>query len=363
MGWISVIRELFINATILISFIFISNQLFFNWGIDTSDSFKSKIMYGIFGGLLGCTLIVFSVPVTKTSVIDYRFIPILICSIYGGFTASAISGIMISIFRILGFGLSTASIIGGITAAVMSFGCALIGKLNIENKKKWIYSLLFSLISSSISFSFSMNDVLLAGKASIYFVISSCIVCAFSYYLLHYLKTSNQLIKKLMEESSMDFLTGLNNVRTFDNAINTAIKSTLETNNSLSILMLDIDFFKKVNDTYGHPAGDAVLKSLGDILLRSCRKIDIVCRVGGEEFSVILPDTKIDQALEIGEKIRNAVESHIFILPDGKKIHITISIGVSCYPETTTSIEELIRQGDSALYNAKHTGRNKVSLP
>lgn len=357
------IRILFINATILISFIFISNQVSFNWKLDPSNSFNHKIIYGIFGGSLGCILILFSVQVTKTSVIDYRFIPILICSISGGLTSSIISGIIIGIFRVLNFGISSASIIGGITAIIMSLGCGIIGKFNIANKKKCIYSLIFCLFSSSISFLFTMKDFILAGKSAIYFVTSSYIVCAITYYLVRYLKTSNQLINKLKDESSKDFLTGLNNVRTFDHAINTAIKNALETNSTLSILLLDIDFFKKINDTYGHPAGDSVLKSLGDILLGNCRKTDIVCRVGGEEFSVILPGSKADQAYEIGERIRHAVESHEFILPNNKKINITISVGVSCYPDITTSIDDLIKHGDNALYNAKHTGRNKVCLP
>lgn len=127
-------------------------------------------------------------------------------------------------------------------------------------------------------------------------------------------------------------------------------------------MAIDIDFFKKVNDTYGHAAGDAVLKQLGEVLLRACRGVDFVARVGGEEFAIILPDCDGSQAVEIGERVRRGVEMHSFILPDEKMINITVSIGACCYPDSVEEIDEVKKRADDALYRAKHEGRNRVCL-
>lgn len=124
--------------------------------------------------------------------------------------------------------------------------------------------------------------------------------------------------------------------------------------------MIDIDFFKKVNDTYGHAEGDAVLRELGKILLKSCRSYDIVSRNGGEEFTILLLDCPEIQALQIAERVRYSVETHPFIMTNETQINITVSIGVSSYPEATNKIEKLLELADETLYIAKRTGRNKV---
>ncbi len=124
--------------------------------------------------------------------------------------------------------------------------------------------------------------------------------------------------------------------------------------------MVDIDFFKKVNDTYGHIEGDIVLKELGLILSENCRHFDEVSRIGGEEFSVLLPDCAYPRAMQIAERIKDAVKIHTFTLSTGVKIHITISIGVASYPETIQDIEKLMEKADTALYAAKRSGRNRV---
>ena len=145
------------------------------------------------------------------------------------------------------------------------------------------------------------------------------------------MNTSIKLLDRLEHESTIDFLTGLNNVRQYDNALNESFLNVINRKEHLSILIIDIDFFKKVNDTYGHLAGDAVLRQLGTVLSTSSRSFDIVSRIGGEEFSVILPDCPTKQSMEVAERLRLAVELHEFILPDETKINICISIGSATY--------------------------------
>ncbi|HEY9161074.1 MAG TPA: GGDEF domain-containing protein [Methylomusa anaerophila] len=165
----------------------------------------------------------------------------------------------------------------------------------------------------------------------------------------------------MKDDAKKDFLTGLNNVRQFDTLLNKAINEANERNENLSFLFIDVDFFKKVNDTYGHTEGDLVLKQLGDIIKNTCRSFDIVSRNGGEEFSAILLDCPLDRAVKVAERVRNNIEHHGFILSTGQEIKMTVSIGVSSYPEDTLDADKLVEYSDIALYNAKREGRNNVS--
>ncbi len=131
-------------------------------------------------------------------------------------------------------------------------------------------------------------------------------------------------------------------------------------NETLSCLMIDIDHFKKVNDTYGHAVGDMVLKELAQILKQSIRSVDIAARVGGEEFCVLLFQCPKDQTLEMATRINKAVEAHEFPIGNDSKIRITVSVGISMYPELTPDLDALKEAADTALYTAKRSGRNRV---
>ena len=127
-----------------------------------------------------------------------------------------------------------------------------------------------------------------------------------------------------------------------------------------SLIILDIDFFKKFNDTFGHQAGDAVLRQVAQTLKRNVRATDIVCRYGGEEMSIILPNTGKDVAYSTAEKICKRVSDNKFRLIGDKEVTVTISLGVSTYPYDGNTASELIEAADKRLYNAKHNGRNQV---
>jgi diguanylate cyclase len=158
----------------------------------------------------------------------------------------------------------------------------------------------------------------------------------------------------------IDGLTGLNNFRQFDEIFNNLVNDLSTRIQNLSLLYIDIDYFKKINDTYGHYEGDFVLKELGIILKNYTRSYDTVSRNGGEEFTVLLPDCNLNRAIEIAERIRKSVEENEFTLTSGEVTKLTISIGVSSYRDTTNDPFLLIEDADKALYRAKKSGRNKV---
>lgn len=162
----------------------------------------------------------------------------------------------------------------------------------------------------------------------------------------------------ILQYATLDALTNLNNRRQFETRLGQEISITKRQNNPLCAMMIDIDFFKKVNDTYGHAAGDEVLREVAARIKAHLRESDIPSRYGGEEFAVLLPYTHIEEAKIVGERLRKAVESKPVEL-DNQSINVTISMGLAEYNRKESG-EELFERADKALYKAKTNGRNQV---
>lgn len=161
-----------------------------------------------------------------------------------------------------------------------------------------------------------------------------------------------------LREAMHDDLTGLHNRRYFNERLIEEVDRANRYGSTISLLLCDIDHFKNVNDTFGHPIGDAVLIWIGKIFHDKLRKTDLVARYGGEEFAIILSNTPKAKSLEIAENLRCAVAESF--LPENEKVKVTISIGVSTLGEEASSYDGLIYAADKALYQAKSQGRNKV---
>lgn len=165
---------------------------------------------------------------------------------------------------------------------------------------------------------------------------------------------------KMLQYATLDALTGLNNRRQFEVRLNQEIATAKRQKNPLCAMMIDIDFFKKVNDTYGHASGDSVLSSVASIIKEHLRESDIPSRYGGEEFAVLLPYTHIEEAQIVGERLRKAVETAPIPIDRGN-INVTISMGLAEF-SSDESGEELFKRADKALYEAKESGRNRVCI-
>jgi len=161
--------------------------------------------------------------------------------------------------------------------------------------------------------------------------------------------------------SLTDGLTELHNHRNFYHLLKAEVNRSERSGGFFSLLMVDVDHFKVYNDTLGHPTGDSALKFIAWLLKHHARLSDMVCRYGGEEFSIILPDTDIMQGKAAAERLRRIVQETKIqrqdVMPNG---NMTISIGVACYPDDARSAEELVKRADEALYQAKRDGRNRV---
>ena len=164
----------------------------------------------------------------------------------------------------------------------------------------------------------------------------------------------------LRVQAIRDPLTGLFNRRYMEESLERELRRAVRNQHPLGVIMLDLDHFKQLNDRSGHEAGDAVLRELSNCLQTVTREYDLVCRYGGEEFTIILPDASLDVAVKRAEKIRDTFK-HLNVkyqnrdLPGG-----TLSLGVAGFPEHGSTTEAVLRAADAALYQAKHEGRDRV---
>lgn len=174
--------------------------------------------------------------------------------------------------------------------------------------------------------------------------------------------TDRKNLELLLEQQAhIDHLTGLDNRRHFLEKAEKELLRAKRYNSDLSLLMVDIDNFKRINDTYGHKSGDMVLKRLATIFITSLRDVDIIGRIGGEEFAILLPETPMPEAIETAERLRTRVNEAGVPIEQGLPIKFTISVGVSSKTSQDMNVDLLLSLADKALYEAKHHGKDQVS--
>lgn len=166
---------------------------------------------------------------------------------------------------------------------------------------------------------------------------------------------------EVLQHATLDALTGLNNRRQFEMRLKQEIATAQRQHKPLCAMMIDVDFFKNVNDTHGHVVGDLVLKNIANVIRATLREYDIASRYGGEEFSILLPYTKIEEAFAVAQRLRQAVEASTVEVPPNDRITVTVSVGVYQF-QKDDSAQDLYQNADKALYDAKTHGRNKVVI-
>ncbi len=172
---------------------------------------------------------------------------------------------------------------------------------------------------------------------------------------------------EILKYASFDALTNLNNRRQFEMRLSQEVATARRRKSDLSCIMIDIDYFKKVNDTYGHAVGDFVLREIAKIITKEIREYDIASRYGGEEFCILLPHTIVQDAANVAERLRHTVENTILDIKsvcefECDNFNVTISMGVSQFDQSYTTTEQIYKNADKALYRAKKAGRNRVML-
>ncbi len=354
------VKDYIVNSVMLVAFVSITYQFFMNSDLKPSLSTASKIFSGIIFGFLGIGLMVLGIRLPNDLVVDFRNLSILLSSISGGWLSAITSAFTIAVYRLLFYGVNKPSIVAIIVLVILVVVFNITTKLRVKKLFRWLLSVGISEIISSIALTILIADTRLRYNVITSYCISLTLISFLLYFYVKYIESLTESYKIYKQEAKRDFLTGLNNVRQFDKLYNEVLDSIEVKYEMISLLYIDIDYFKKINDTYGHKEGDIVLKKFGEILTNTCRNTDIVSRNGGEEFSVILIDCPPSMAIEIAERIRKNVESTTIELSNGLTLNITVSIGVASYPSQTSDLESLREKADMALYEAKKRGRNEV---
>ncbi|MHB8742734.1 MAG: GGDEF domain-containing protein [Sulfuricaulis sp.] len=180
--------------------------------------------------------------------------------------------------------------------------------------------------------------------------------------LLQQAEELQNINEELQRQSVTDALTGLYNRRYFEDVLATELALAIRHGEHNSLLMIDIDHFKQINDTHGHHAGDQVLVEIADVLASKLRKTDMLCRLGGEEFILLCRRVNKEESMIVAEKIRRSIETHYFTADSGVRIAVTVSIGVATLPGdcATETVDAYVHHADLALYRSKALGRNRV---
>ncbi len=166
--------------------------------------------------------------------------------------------------------------------------------------------------------------------------------------------------RRVASQATTDSLTGLANRWTFDEELALEWRRAERVGDPLALILLDVDNFKSINDGHGHQAGDEVLRKVGEVLAASVRQIDLAARYGGEEFAVIVPETDLDGAIDLAERLRSALETEEIELENGGRLSVTASFGAAVKGDLPGG-EKLIAAADKALYEAKRAGKNRVA--
>lgn len=353
----------FVNLCVMITFMYVSGIIAKFYRIRVPfPSMRVQMIGGLLFGIYGTVLMNYSFPLNETTIVDLRHLAIVTAAVYLGGLASVISGLVISILRIIMFGMSSAAIDAAFVMTIIGLSGVYFAYAPWSRLTKIItmnllgMTLIFVILMLNTT---SMNSLL---KVYPLQMTISFVGGIFIYFIAEFINKSNEMLFLLERKATTDHLTNLSNRRQFEKSLEFELERAREYKQKLSLLVIDIDRFKKVNDTFGHTSGDAVLKQLGQLLIEHARSADIVSRNGGEEFAILLLDCGNHQAMAIAESIRQSVEKYHFALPDGNTIRLTISIGVAVFPDHCDDRDDndFFEQADRALYEAKNTGRNRV---
>jgi diguanylate cyclase len=380
-------KDLVSNTTLLIAAFTVMGQIFKNRPLEHSSSYTTKTYWGICYGVLGLVLMIFSFQINSTTIADLRHLAIVIAATFGGFVPALLAAVIIAIGRTILFGLNETAVFAAIAALLTGIICGWFSKLQYHPTVKSFYMNLIGLFFISIVFTLFIEDKTILINVLIAHYIISLIGGFFAYHLSIYIANSNAAARKLklslikLQESEqklneaidylnrlsyLDGLTGIGNRRFFDDVLNKEWAKQLTTSSPLTLLMFDIDYFKKYNDTYGHLAGDQCLQIITSAIkdLIANNPYSTFCRYGGEEFALILTRTKLDKGVAIAELIQRKIES-LKITHSSSEISdfVTLSIGIaSVIPNKETTPKDLIHLADTTLYTSKTKGRNTISI-
>ncbi|MGI5878407.1 MAG: GGDEF domain-containing protein [Christensenellales bacterium] len=355
---LQIANALFVNTLILIASVTFFNMLLRDHCY--APGLRNSIVMGMLTGAMGCLQIVYIIHVTPDIALGFCWIPIVMMALYMSPLSSVVAAIVIGGFGILLNGATREQLLYALMSLFVAAGSIGASRLRVGCPVRWALAACAVLVAVATGNLVWMKYTPAFRQMLGVYAVCVAAVSALMYLFLSYIERVNQEHERLKKDSARDYLTGLYNFRYFDDAYNRFFHQAHTKKRNLSLLFIDIDNFKKVNDLFGHLNGDCVLRELGVLLSSLARGHDIVTRKGGEEFTMLLIGCGLQEARVVAERVRAAVESHTFQISDRKSVQFTVSIVIATYPETTPVKDDLLEQADMALYRAKRSGRNRV---
>ena len=306
--------------------------------------------------LVALLLAAYPIPFHHEYLIHLTFVPLLFLGRYTNIGYTLIAAIIISLVDVFTFGNS---ILYGVVLIVIGLISSMVGPFLKQNDIISLIilnliSVIILLILSIFSPLYDLIEVAVLIPISFVLTIASAITFVDIWHFF-------SLVTRYENEDKYDYLTGLGNVKEFDRHLNKISQLAEDNNESLALLLIDIDGFKDVNDTYSHKAGDAVLKQMSQLLKNYVPRQFKIFRNGGEEFSVVIRNYSLDQSVKLAENIRTGVEKSSFHLPNREVIKLSVSIGVGYLSkEDHKSQRKVFKDADDMVHVAKNEGRNQV---
>ncbi|WP_051667441.1 GGDEF domain-containing protein [Exiguobacterium oxidotolerans] len=343
--------NLLTNACIAFTGLYLISKII---NYSTQKIVLKQFVIGGLSGLLGIFLIHKGFTYAETVRIDFRYLSLILLGFYQLKSPLIISAIIISLYRFT-YGFNFQSVIACCAIFLIVFGFLLLYKIEKINGKSFLqevalntWAVVIAILAIFINSEFSVDALSVMGMV---FIISLFIGILITLLNLD-IHIMNSRINEYKTSSETDHLTGLANKRSWEIEIH---KIAL-IDKPCNVLLLDIDHFKKINDTYGHVKGDEILRQFSVLLLNETRELDVKARIGGEEFGILIADLSSSEAYGVAERIREIISKNSFKLTDGTKIQISTSIGIA--NGRSKDILQLIDQADQCLYTAKSRGRN-----
>lgn len=380
------LKDLVSNAAILIASFTIMGQIFKKSPLYPDSLRATKIYWGIGYGALGIILMIFGIQVNPTTIADLRHLAIVIAAVFGGFLPAFLASVVIALGRAFLFGINNTAILAATGALLTGIICGWFSRLQINHILKAFFMNLIGLFIISIVFATNIKDLQVLKTVLQNHYLISLLGGFFGYHLAVYIANLNTTQRQLGESliklkesedklqkandllnrlSYIDGLTGIGNRRFFDETLEKEWTSSASAKLPLTLLMFDIDYFKKYNDTYGHLMGDQCLKTIADAIKEIVSKNPqyTFCRYGGEEFAIILASTNLQTGIQLATLIQQRVQSlEIPHISSEISNNVTLSIGLSyMIPNAATNSKEIINLADTALYQSKTIGRNIIS--
>ncbi len=357
----TILYDLLHNLTLLMSGFYLLGKL--SPHPITVDSKRSvRILYGISLSLLSWLLMQMTFEPVPGILIDLRHIPVIVAAYFAGPLPTMIVTVVIILYR-FSVSLNSSAYAAALFILLMAAGTSLLVKwLPIYSKRTFTIVTIYATLLHGLVLTYVLADTGLILDILSVVLPASFISSWLALVIIRDIRLTKQSMRTWQQTAQRDFLTGLHNFRAFTDRFDDLKQQMILQQHEVALITIDIDHFKHVNDTFGHEAGDEVLRQFASRLRDGVTDAGYISRNGGEEFSVLVEQLTVPKVLALAEQLRERIATSPFQLPNGTLLPLTASFGVAHFPQSTPKIQQLVTDADVALYHSKQNGRNQVTL-